>query len=614
MSRPYQLAVDLGTCNTVAVVDRGGAMPRALLFDGSPLLPSAVFVDAAGTLHGGRDAERLMVTDPARFEPYPKRRVNEGTVLLGDHEVAVTDLLAGVLRRVVAEAGLAGVHPTGATVLTCPADWGPQRRAVLQQAAAAAGLGPVALLEEPVAAAHYCAQVLGQQVAIGRCAAVFDFGGGTLDVTVVQRDPDGLRVLATGGLDDLGGADVDAALVGHLGHVVSMIAGSAWNRLVNARTTGELRDRRTFWSEVRAAKEMLSRTASAPVQVPGTDHSVHLTRDELERVAGPLVDRAVDETRRVLQRSGLDPAQLDAVLLVGGSSRLPMVATRLHARLGIAPVVPEQPELPVALGALLLANASAQVPPRPVPRGAAPLAPAPPAPAPRVPTPLAHAQATPTPLAHARPAPTPLAHALPVPAGRPGVVIGPGVTLVGSVGVYGDADLMPHADEPASPDEPDEPNVPDQRRALRAAAARGAAAGIRRRLRFWFGLLLPFAIIMAVTPWGRDLYTRLTGAGQSAPTVSPAPSTGPRLSVSPPSGPANTRVSLLGHGFQPGEEVNLADNGRQFHTLQAAADGTVTYSFQPGTEKFSTPGPQVLTATGRLSGRAAQTTYQLTAT
>ncbi|MEV6924422.1 Hsp70 family protein [Dactylosporangium sp. NPDC051485] len=361
---PFRFAVDLGTSNTVAVVDRGDGTPRPLLFDGSPMLPSAVFADRAGALLVGRDAERHMMTDAARFEPNPKGRIDEGAILLGDREVPVADLLAAVLRRAATEAAQTGVPVAGASVLTCPVDWGNTRRAVLLDAAARAGLGRVALLDEPVSAATYCVRALGGRLAPARCAVVFDFGGGTLDVTVVEAAPAGLRVLATGGLADLGGTDIDAALVGHLGHLVATGDPGLWQRLAAPRTPGEFRDRRTFWSEVRQAKEMLARTSSAPVHIPGSDRGVHLTREELDRIAGPLVDRAVDETRRVLDRSGVTPARLDAIVLVGGSSRLPLVASRLHARFGLAPVVPEQPELPVAFGALLLANGPGRPPAR----------------------------------------------------------------------------------------------------------------------------------------------------------------------------------------------------------------------------------------------------------
>jgi molecular chaperone DnaK (HSP70) len=77
LQTPVWLAVDLGTTHTVAVVGREGQEPRSLLFDGSPLLPSGVYLDAAGELHTGRDAQRLAAAEPARFEPHPKRRIDE---------------------------------------------------------------------------------------------------------------------------------------------------------------------------------------------------------------------------------------------------------------------------------------------------------------------------------------------------------------------------------------------------------------------------------------------------------------------------------------------------------------------------------------------------------
>ncbi|MBE1490484.1 Hsp70 family protein [Plantactinospora soyae] len=353
MDQPVRLAIDLGTTHTIAVVRRDDHQPpRTLLFDGSPLLSSAGYVAPDGTVHTGRDAERLGATDPQRYEPHPKRRIDDGTLLLGTDEVPVERLLTATLRRVADEARTAGVDPAAATVLTYPADWGPPRRNLLRSAAQNAGLGPVRLLDEPVAAATYCVDILHQQLPTGGSLGIFDFGGGTLDVTVVRRDPDGLRVLATGGLDDLGGLDIDEALVAHLGHLIELRDPALWHRLNQPDTPAHRRDRQAFWTEVRTAKEMLSRTTSAPVQVPGRDDPVHLTRDELDRVAGPLIARAVDETRRVLQRAAVDPAHLTGLLLVGGSSRLPLVASRLHARLGIAPSVPEQPELPVAYGAI----------------------------------------------------------------------------------------------------------------------------------------------------------------------------------------------------------------------------------------------------------------------
>ncbi|MBN1171328.1 MAG: Hsp70 family protein, partial [Micromonosporaceae bacterium] len=404
MGRAHRLAIDLGTCHTVAVIRRDSSAPRALLFDGSPVLPSGVYASADGQIVVGRDAERMAQADPGRFEPFPKRRIDDTVILLGDTEVPVVDLFAALLGRVVLEARQAGVDPVEATVVTCPADWGPRRRAVLTAATAAAGLGQVELIDEPVAAASYCQGVAGQRLPLGGCLAVFDFGGGTLDITVIRNDPGGLRVLAVGGLDDLGGIDIDAALVGHLGQLVARDRPEAWRRLDAPSRAAEQRDRRVLWTEVRSAKEMLSRAASAPIHIPGLEEAVHLTREEVERLAKPLVDRAVDETRRVIDRVGLTGAgiqgasgrlgmpggpglpggpggQLAGIFLVGGASRMPLVASRLHARFGIAPTVPEQHELPVAFGALTAAHgpvvspASGAAPVGTPPSGAAPVSP-----------------------------------------------------------------------------------------------------------------------------------------------------------------------------------------------------------------------------------------------
>src|SRR5262249_1856744 len=101
MSREgFGIGVDLGTSNTVAVVRWPDGRTRPLLYDGAPILPSGVLLDEAGRLHVGRDAQRLAQLDPARFEPNPKRRIDESTVLLGDWEVPVVDLLAAVLGAV----------------------------------------------------------------------------------------------------------------------------------------------------------------------------------------------------------------------------------------------------------------------------------------------------------------------------------------------------------------------------------------------------------------------------------------------------------------------------------------------------------------------------------
>ncbi|WP_422754968.1 Hsp70 family protein [Micromonospora sp. WMMD708] len=366
----YALGVDLGTSNTVAVLRWPDGRTRPLLFDGQPILPSGVYADTEGRLHVGRDAQRLAQADPTRYEPNPKRRVEEPTVLLGDRSYAPAELLAATLWA-VAEQAVATVGFLPPAVLTCPAAWEAPRRQVLHDALALAGWpsaaehtmsGPVPvgtrLLREPVAAARYYTEVLRRPVPVGESVAVFDFGGGTLDVAVVRNegaDPwgdSGFTVIATGGMADLGGLDLDAALLARVGELVGDGQAALWARLTRPETTGQWRDRQQLWDNVRGAKEMLSRVAVAPVAVPGLETAVPLSRAELEQLATPLLIRAVARTREVVAEAGLTPDRLAGLFLVGGSSRVPLVARLLHAELGVAPTVLEQPELPVAEGAL----------------------------------------------------------------------------------------------------------------------------------------------------------------------------------------------------------------------------------------------------------------------
>ncbi|MFI7158645.1 Hsp70 family protein [Micromonospora chalcea] len=366
----FALGVDLGTSNTVAVLRWPDGRTRPVLVDGHPILPSGVYADADGHLHVGRDAQRLAQADPAGYEPNPKRRVDEETVELGGRAYRPAELLAATLRA-VADAAVAAVGMLPPAVVTHPAAWTPARRQVLHDALELAGwpaaaehtlAGPIApgtrLLREPVAAARYFTQVLRRPVPVGGSVAVFDFGGGTLDVAVLRNegaDPwgdSGFQLVATGGIPDLGGLDLDAALLGRLGELVGPAHPREWARLTEATTTAERRDRQQLWDNVRGAKEMLSRAMVAPVAVPGVEAAVPLPREDFERLAAPLLARAVTETREVTAAAGLRPEQLSGLFLVGGSTRVPLVARLLHAELGIAPTVLEQPEMPVAEGAL----------------------------------------------------------------------------------------------------------------------------------------------------------------------------------------------------------------------------------------------------------------------
>jgi actin-like ATPase involved in cell morphogenesis len=360
----YRLGVDFGTTHTVASLERPDGRLQPLLFASSPLLPSAIFAEPGGHLLTGQDAVRSARLDPTRYEPNVKRRIDDGTILLGTDQYPVAELIAAVLRRVHDEAiRVAGGLPAQ-TVLTHPAGWAETRRGVLADAAARAGMGTVTLVPEPLAAAAHFSKT---PVPPGSSLVVYDFGAGTFDVSVISRQPDGgWRVIANEGLDDVGGVDLDASIVEHIRTRVAPTDPVRWQRLVDATTADGRRGQWLLLDEARAAKEQLSRTSLASVRVPGFETDVHVTREEFETMARPWLERTVALTAATLFRTELRRDQVAAVLLVGGSTRIPLVATMLHQRLGIAPTVLDQPELVVAEGSL------ASVPADPVPAPVAP--------------------------------------------------------------------------------------------------------------------------------------------------------------------------------------------------------------------------------------------------
>lgn len=352
---PIELGVDFGTSHTVAMLRRPADRERPLLFDGSPLLPSAVFAADDGGLATGRDALRAGVRAPGRLEPNPKRRIDEETVLLGSREYRVVDLFAAVLAR----AGDEAVRVAGSldqVRITVPATWGPQRRRRLAEAAVQAGLPEPLLAAEPVAAAAYFTEVLGNRVPPGSAVVIADFGAGTFDVSVVASTAEGFEVLAVAGRDDIGGLDLDAALVDHLGRQLSDVP--EWQRLARPGNESDRRQRLALFDEVRLAKEQLSRQTSADIVVPLLERSTHLTRGELEQVVTPLLEQAVALTGASIVQAGIDRERIAGLFLVGGASRMPLVATLLHRALGIDPTVLEQPELVVAEGSLVVAQAA----------------------------------------------------------------------------------------------------------------------------------------------------------------------------------------------------------------------------------------------------------------
>jgi hypothetical protein len=352
------VAVDFGTSSTCTAVSVQGRAPQVVVVDGAPLLPSAVYLGGDGALFVGHEADRQAALDPSRFEPFPKRRIDEGQLLLGDAVIGVPDVISAVIGRAVTEARrLAAWAPADVLVLTHPADWGAARIEVLRRACRGLA-GQLLLVPEPTAAAlFYGAEVSGPVGA--EPLAVLDLGGGTVDASVVRPEPGvpgrtgrRFQVLAARGDPSFGGADVDQLLLDWIGTRAGSADPAAWQRLTGGRELADRRRRRVLRADVCGAKETLSRHAYTDVPLPPPFPDAHVTRGDLEGLIAEPVRRCVRLLGATLDEAGVPARALGGVFLVGGSSRIPLVSRCVQEMLGVLPVLLDQPETVVARGAL----------------------------------------------------------------------------------------------------------------------------------------------------------------------------------------------------------------------------------------------------------------------
>ncbi len=355
----WVLAIDFGTTSTAAAI-RIEDRVQLVALEGAPQMPSAVFwregtVGAHGELVLGRRVENLAARAPWCLERTPKRRIADEAMQLGDQQVRVTDAIAEILRKVAAEATRlrGGQRPTEVR-LTHPARWGEVRLEKLRRAAAEAGFLDPVLIPEPVAAATYFASL---RLGPGEHVAVYDLGGGTFDTAVLCRTDDGgFEVVGRpGGREDLGGEDFDDLLYRHLG---AQLPPDDWRALrraaANRETAGNTwrEANLALQREARLAKEVLSDSPDYEVRIPvPVDAYLPVAADELARLIRPDLEETVAELERTIASAGLEPADLAAIYLAGGSSRIPLVSELIKERLGQSPDYLEDPKAVIALGA-----------------------------------------------------------------------------------------------------------------------------------------------------------------------------------------------------------------------------------------------------------------------
>jgi Fe-S protein assembly chaperone HscA len=371
------VGIDLGTTNSlVAFVGKDGPV---VIRDGSGdgLVPSIVSIDVNGAVSVGREAERRLLTDPLRTVYSVKRLMGRGAddvrgeaalfpfrlsgeaggvvrVGLGDRELTPPEISAFILRELKRRAEEYFLEQgefdpeVDRAVITVPAYFNDAQRTATRDAGRIAGLEVLRIINEPTAAS--LAYGLDQRKS--GAIAVYDFGGGTFDISILRVEDGVFQVLATNGDTHLGGDDIDQLLV-------ALVLGESdlGSPIDPARLQAVRR-------AVIQAKWDLSERDEAIVRVadpaaPGSAAPLferRLSRDEFERLIGPVVERTLGPCRLALADAGLDVSQIDEAVLVGGSTRIPLVRRSVQELFRRAPHAELNPDEVVAIGAAIQAH------------------------------------------------------------------------------------------------------------------------------------------------------------------------------------------------------------------------------------------------------------------
>jgi molecular chaperone DnaK len=373
----FAVGIDLGTTNSVVAAVRDGVATPLADPQGFRLIPSVVSFPSTGAVLVGRAAIERRVDDPGQTVysvkrligrpwntpevqkvrdtfPFDLREAPGGGVGVAVHGTTYTlpEISAFVLRqcKAVAEAALGG--PVLRAVVTVPANFNDLQRSATKTAASLAGLQVLRILNEPTAAAL----AHGPSGKARERIAIYDFGGGTFDITILEIADGVLEVLATAGDTQLGGDDIDAAVAERMAEDIFR------KHKVDARADTRIFDR------LRVMAEKLKRELSTRSEVEvtgeafGGDRSAlarwvfRMTRQELEQTSLGIVDRTFSVCRQALDAAKLQLTGVDRIVLVGGSTRMPLVARRVEQSFGRRPVARIHPELIVALGASIQAS------------------------------------------------------------------------------------------------------------------------------------------------------------------------------------------------------------------------------------------------------------------
>ena len=364
------VGIDLGTTNSLVAYVKDGVPVVIRDRSGDGLVPSVVSISEDHTVFVGREAERRLLTDAGRTVYSVKRFMGKGVQDVGDEaglfpfhlagdpggivriglgarEFTAPEISAFILRELKhrAEAHFAEqgeIEPeVDRAVITVPAYFNDAQRTATRDAGRIAGLDVLRIINEPTAASL----AYGLDKRHAGLIAVYDFGGGTFDISILRVEDGVFQVLATNGDTYLGGDDIDLVLM----EEILGDAGSGYSRM--ASTGGEVQAMR---QAVIRAKLDLSDREETEIAVGG--YRRRITRTEFEAAIRPIVERTLEPCRQALADAGLGASQIDEVVLVGGSTRVPLVRRLVGELFGRAPHSELNPDEVVALGAAVQAD------------------------------------------------------------------------------------------------------------------------------------------------------------------------------------------------------------------------------------------------------------------
>ncbi len=343
------VGIDLGTTNSeIAVVENG--QPRVILDDGDPILPSVVGLAEDGRLLVGRAARNQWVLAPDRTVKSIKRKMGQDVkVPLGDQSFPPQEISAMILRTLKSRAERELGIEVKKAVITVPAYFNDTQRQATREAGSLAGLDVVRILNEPTAAAltYNPDQSRAERI------LVYDLGGGTFDVSIVHTESGVVEVLASHGDTALGGDDFDELFLGFVADEFQDMydLDLRADRVSRARVLRAVEEAKKQLSDhafARIEEEFIAEKDGVPLHL-----SLEVTREDFELLIRPQLDRTMACVQKALDDAKITASQINRVVLVGGSTRTPLIGKLLEDRLGQPAHREINPDLCVALGAAI---------------------------------------------------------------------------------------------------------------------------------------------------------------------------------------------------------------------------------------------------------------------